>query len=123
MNSEGKWITSSFYMDDLPEYIQKINEANTISSFLKGEWKVENEFTHNLSLMYATSGGSVIKKTPFGNTILKDLTSDEKLSVRNMYLDAVLMSLATCLEALPQNAFKSKYREKINTFVARKTKY
>ena len=48
----------------------------------------------------------------------KDLTSDEKLSVRNMYLDAVLMSLATCLEALPQNAFKSKYREKINTFVA-----
>lgn len=54
----------------------------------------------------------------FWGTILKDLTSDEKLSVRNMYLDAVLMSLATCLEALPQNAFKSKYREKINTFVA-----
>ena len=73
-SSDGKWITSSFYMNDLPEYIQKINEANVASSFLKGEWKVENEFTHNLSLMYATSGGSAIKKTPFGNTILKDLS-------------------------------------------------
>ena len=73
MNSDGKWITSSFYMDDLPEYIQTINDNNTASSFLKGEWKMENEFTHNLSLMYATSGGSAIKKTPFGNTILKDL--------------------------------------------------
>ena len=73
LNSDGKWITSSFYMDELPEYIQKINEDNTISSFLKGEWKVENEFMHNLSLMYETSGSSVIKKTPFGNTILKDL--------------------------------------------------
>ena len=73
MSSDGKWITSSFYMESLPDYIQTINDNNTASSFLKGEWKVENEFTHNLSLMYATSGGSAIKKTPFGNTILKDL--------------------------------------------------
>ena len=74
MSSDGKWITSSFYMESLPDYIQTINDNNTASSFLKGEWKVENEFTHNLSLMYATSGGSAIKKTPFGNTILKDLS-------------------------------------------------
>ncbi len=73
MSSDGKWITSSFYMESLPDYIQTINDNNTASSFLKGEWKAENEFTHNLSLMYATSGGSAIKKTPFGNTILKDL--------------------------------------------------
>ena len=73
MSSDGKWITSSFYMESLPDYIQTINDNNTASSFLKGEWKMENEFTHNLSLMYATSGGSAIKKTPFGNTILKDL--------------------------------------------------
>ena len=73
MSSDGKWITSSFYMESLPNYIQTINDNNTASSFLKGEWEVENKFTHNLSLMYATSGGSAIKKTPFGNTILKDL--------------------------------------------------
>ena len=74
MSSDGKWITSSFYMESLPNYIQTINDNNTASSFLKGEWEVENKFTHNLSLMYATSGGSAIKKTPFGNTILKDLS-------------------------------------------------
>ena len=73
MSSDGKWITSSFYMENLPDYIQKINDNNTAQNYLKGNWKVENEFTHNLSLMYATSGGSAIKKTPFGNTILKDL--------------------------------------------------
>ena len=54
----------------------------------------------------------------FWGTIVKDLTSDENLSARNMYLDAVLMSLATCLETLPLNAFKTKYREKVNDFVA-----
>ena len=73
MGSDGRWISSSYYMNELPKYINDINNSNPAQNFLKGEWKVENEFTHNLSLMYATSGGSAIKKTPFGNTILKDL--------------------------------------------------
>ena len=52
LSSDGKWITSSFYMENLADYIQKINESNTAQNYLQGEWKVENEFTHNLSLMY-----------------------------------------------------------------------
>ena len=53
----------------------------------------------------------------FWDTILKDLTSNEKLSVRNMYLDAVLMSLATCLDSLPSNVFKQKLIEKVHVFI------
>jgi len=73
MNSDGKWITSSFYMESLPDYVQKINNNNTLQNYLKGEWSVKGEFAHNLDSLLLSSGGSVIKKTPFGNSILKDL--------------------------------------------------
>ena len=73
MNSEGKWITSSFYMENLPGYIQKINDNNTAQNYLKGNWEVDGEFTHNLDSLLIQKGGSAIKKTPFGNTILNDL--------------------------------------------------
>jgi predicted AlkP superfamily pyrophosphatase or phosphodiesterase len=73
MDSDGKWITSSFYMQALPDYIQKINEMNPSQNYLKGLWEVKGEFAHNLDSMHSKSGGKAIKNTPFGNTILKDL--------------------------------------------------
>ena len=73
MSSNGRWITSSFYMESLPDYIQEINDDNTIQDYLKGEWKMKGQFTHNLDSLLINSGGSAIKKTPFGNSILKDL--------------------------------------------------
>ena len=41
MSSDGKWITSSFYMENLPDYIQKINDNNTAQNYLKGDWEVK----------------------------------------------------------------------------------
>ena len=73
MDSDGKWITSSFYMNDLPDYIQKINNRNDVQKYLNGEWKVDNKFVHNLDTLFAQKGNSGIKRTPFGNSILKDL--------------------------------------------------
>ena len=73
MSSDGKWITSSFYMQSLPDYIQTINDNNTAQNYLKGNWEVDGEFTHNLDSLLIQKGGSAIKKTPFGNTILNDL--------------------------------------------------
>ena len=35
MDSEGKWITSSFYMQSLPYYIEKINNNNPAQKYLK----------------------------------------------------------------------------------------
>ncbi len=73
MSSEGKWITSSFYMENLPDYIQKINGNNTAQNYLKGEWKVDGVFSHDLDTLYAKGGAKSIKSTPFGNSILNDL--------------------------------------------------
>ena len=30
MDSEGKWITSSFYMNNLPDYVEKINDGRRV---------------------------------------------------------------------------------------------
>ena len=73
MDSEGKWITSSFYMEALPDYIQEINENNPPQNYLKGIWEVSGKFNHNMLAKHTQQGGSAIKSTPFGNTILKDL--------------------------------------------------
>ena len=48
MDSEGKWITSSFYMNNLPDYVEKINDNNPSQNYLKGVWSVKGEFSHNL---------------------------------------------------------------------------
>ena len=74
MNSEGRWITSSFYMDNLPNYVQEINDNNTAQNYLKGNWEMAGEFSHNLESMFSQKGGAAIKNTPFGNSILTDLS-------------------------------------------------
>ena len=73
MDSEGKWITSSFYMQSLPDYIEQINNLNPAQKHLNGMWEIEGKFSHNLIDMYKQKGNSAIKNTPFGNTILKNL--------------------------------------------------
>ena len=75
LSSDGKWITSSFYMDQLPDYIKTINDNNPSETYLKGEWAVKGKFSHSLDALLLT-GAKSIKKTPFGNSILKDLAID-----------------------------------------------
>ena len=75
LSSDGKWITSSFYMNQLPDYIKTINDNNPAETYLKGEWAVKGKFSHNLDTLLLT-GAKSIKKTPFGNSILKDLAID-----------------------------------------------
>ena len=36
--NEGKWITSSYYMDKLPEWVTKFNSSNIASDYLKKPW-------------------------------------------------------------------------------------
>ena len=87
LGNNGKWITSSFYMQSLPHYVQEINERNDVQKYLTGDWKIKGEFTHDLEDMLEKSGGGAIKKTPFGNSILKDLAikilNEEKLGQGN----------------------------------------
>lgn len=95
----GKWISSSFYMKELPRWLQRINTDNHPDNYLKRSWETlyplesytesitdnnkyegvfEGEiapvFPHQLfKLRSDNKNYSLIKYTPFGNTILKEL--------------------------------------------------
>jgi predicted AlkP superfamily pyrophosphatase or phosphodiesterase len=73
MDSNGDWISSSFYMDNLPDWLIKYQNENPASTFLKGNWEYKNKFSHNLDSLSLIDGFGVIKSTPYGNTILTDL--------------------------------------------------
>ena len=98
MDGEGKWITSSFYMQSLPDYIESINNNNTVEKYLMNTWEVNGKFKHELANQYSQKGGSTIKNTPFGNTILKDLAleiiENESLGQR-MHTDVLTISFSS----------------------------
>lgn len=39
---DGNWISSSFYMDELPQYVQQFNKADHTSRYLKQGWSPIN---------------------------------------------------------------------------------
>lgn len=95
----GQWISSSFYMKELPMWVQKVNEKNNPDKYLNTKWEtlypiesytesiadnnkyegtfkgeISPVFPHNLpALRDSNHNYSLIKSTPFGNTILKEL--------------------------------------------------
>jgi predicted AlkP superfamily pyrophosphatase or phosphodiesterase len=99
---EGKWISSSFYMKELPKWVTDINNKKPAEKYLSQPWKTlypittytqsiadDNNyeepykaeekpvFPHNLPVFRASNKNySLIKSTPFGNTILKELAME-----------------------------------------------
>lgn len=95
---ENKWITSSYYMDELPTWVKDFNSNNKVDDYLSKPWKtlypidsytqslIDNNpyegtfigetsptFPHNLPILREKNGNyDIIKGTPFGN----DLTLD-----------------------------------------------
>ena len=95
-----KFITSSFYMDDLPDWVKNFNKKNKAKDYLSKPWNTlypietytnslsdDNNFEgtfigessptfpHNLpELMDKNGGFGLIKETPFGNTLTLDFT-------------------------------------------------
>ena len=95
----GKWISSTFYMKELPQWVQKVNEKNNSNKYLNSKWETllpiekytesiaDNNsyegrfkteaapiFPHDLAALRDSNYNySLIKSTPFGNTILKEL--------------------------------------------------
>ena len=93
----GNWITSSFYMDNLPKWVNDFNASNSAEKYkrpwttLKGiETYVESgldnnayeglfrgqtspTFPHNLPSLWDGNGKfNMIKVTPYGNSIITD---------------------------------------------------
>ena len=96
-SDEGKWMTSSYYMDTLPQWVIDFNAPSKISNYVKtwntlydinlyGEsgpdasdyeqgfkGKSTPEFPYDLNALMELNGGfDIIKSTPFGNTMITD---------------------------------------------------
>ena len=95
--NEGKWMTSTYYIDALPQWVKDFNTPSNIASYLK-PWntlydislyeesgsdlsdyeqgfngKSTSEFPYDLkALMELNEGYDIIKSTPFGNTMITD---------------------------------------------------
>lgn len=94
---EGIFVTSSYYMNDLPEWVKKFNKSKTADSYKK-EWNTlydiktyvesgtdqndfEGKFTgedaavfpHDLKKLWLLNKGfDIIKTTPYGNSLTAD---------------------------------------------------
>jgi predicted AlkP superfamily pyrophosphatase or phosphodiesterase len=92
---EGKWISSTFYMNKLPDWVQTFNKSGKATSYLK-EWNSLNDietysesgtdknnfetgfsggttFPYNLKELAPKNGQfDLLKYTPFGNSITTD---------------------------------------------------
>ncbi|TNJ43799.1 alkaline phosphatase family protein [Tamlana fucoidanivorans] len=94
---EGAWISSSFYMTDLPDWVKAFNASKKAKSYLK-DWdtyydietytesgpdlndfergfkgKETATFPYKLSKLKNKNGGyDILKETPFGNSLIAD---------------------------------------------------
>ena len=48
MNKEGEWISSSYYMSELPKWIVDFQTKNSAKSYLAKNWNFDNKFNYNL---------------------------------------------------------------------------
>lgn len=105
---DGNWVTSSYYMQQLPSYVANFNKADYTAKYLGQTWqtlypadtymsRVKDDnpyeeryfdekkatFPINLTEAAAKNGRDVIKSTPYGNTITlqfsQTLIDNEKL--------------------------------------------
>ncbi len=112
----GKWISSSFYCDSLPQWLNDFNDKNLSGTYLSRKWETllpqekyfNNQIKNGEEKGFSGIKGfpydlekisrknkkeidfSVLKETPFGNTLTKDLAIslilDEELG-KNAYPD------------------------------------
>ncbi len=94
---DGKWISSSFYMDELPKWVEQFNASEKAEDYLK-EWntlkpiatyiesgddlnnyeggfrgKETATFPYDLKKLAPENGGyTILKSTPFGNNLTTD---------------------------------------------------
>ena len=96
-NGSGKWITSTFYMDELPQWVRDFNDSNVTESYFK-EWntlydintytesgsdmntfegpyrgKSTPTFPYDLAKLKDQNGGyAIITESPYGNNLTTD---------------------------------------------------
>ncbi|MGB5242093.1 MAG: alkaline phosphatase PafA [Lutimonas sp.] len=121
---EDRFITSTYYMNELPKWVESFNKKEYAQKYLKGKWDTmypikqytesledENDFEqpyvgmekaifpYDLKSLHLQNGGNnMIKATPFGNSILidfaKEAIENEKLG-RNEETDFLAISFSS----------------------------
>jgi predicted AlkP superfamily pyrophosphatase or phosphodiesterase len=106
-NTTGGWITSSYYMNDLPQWVKDVNAKKLPDSYMSKDWntiypmntysqstednkpyendlgKEDNTFPHETSKISAGIKYEVFRTTPFGNTFTIDMA---KAAIENEQL-------------------------------------
>jgi predicted AlkP superfamily pyrophosphatase or phosphodiesterase len=121
-NESGNWISSSYYMDSLPDWVKKINNMRLPDIYVSREWNTmfpiqdyseslsdengyesglkENSktFPYILNELKNPDDYSILRYTPFGNTYAKDLAiaavDNEKLG-KDAYTDFLSISFSS----------------------------
>ncbi|MNK28387.1 Alkaline phosphatase PafA precursor [compost metagenome] len=100
-DATGNWITSTFYMRELPAWVKKINEDKQIKKLLSQDWntlypintyvqsnkddsKYEGKFKGSIAPVFPvklpelekTAGLGLIRSTPFGNTLTLNMARE-----------------------------------------------
>jgi predicted AlkP superfamily pyrophosphatase or phosphodiesterase len=117
--SIGSFISSTYYMKELPAWVQEFNKKEPAKKYLSQPWKLllpadqyteslsdeskyegllkgetRSEFPHDLpKLMVANGGLNLIRSTPFGNSLTKDFAI-EAIKNENMGKSAATDFLA-----------------------------
>jgi len=122
IDNQGKWITSSYYMNQLPKWVEEMNNTKPGKYYLGTKWEPmfplmeyeesfsdNNEyeethlweeapvFPHDYSTLTAKEGYSFVKYTPMGNTMTKDFAQraivKERLG-KDKYTDLLAVSFS-----------------------------
>jgi len=97
-SGSGNFITSTFFMKELPKWVNDFNSRHLAGKYLSQPWntllpiaqytesasddnpyeglypgETKPVFPHNLPAMYTKNDYGIIRSTPFGNTITKDI--------------------------------------------------
>lgn len=96
-DSNGSWITSSYYMNALPQWVNNFNKKELPKKYLQQKWetllsidkyteslpddnkyetilngKTTSTFPYDLNISFKKNGYSTIRSTPYGNSLTKD---------------------------------------------------
>ena len=123
-NDEGKWITSTYYTDKLPNWVTNFNNSNRVENYLSKPWNTYYDistytestndnnnyeqafkgqktptFPHELPKLRAENNNySLIKETPFGNSLITDFAieavKNEKMG-QNQFIDFLSVSFSS----------------------------
>lgn len=117
-SNDGTWMSSSFYMDKLPDWVSRYNKTNFSAKYLEKPWETllpikdyvestvddnswegrfagetKSSFPHDLREGFKKSKYDVLRFTPYGNTIVKDMAI-EILKNENLGKDEITDLLA-----------------------------